>query len=104
MTKGKVYFVGAGPGDEGLDYRKGQKAIEKADVILYDRLLNPDCWRLPPSIVRLIYCGKTPYATGISQGEINELLVSKALEGHRVVRLKGGDPAVLEESGRKRNR
>lgn len=104
MTKGKVYFVGAGPGDEGLITVKGQKEIEKADVILYDRLLNPKLLEAAAFDCELIYCGKTPYATGISQGEINELLVSKALEGHRVVRLKGGDPAVLEESGRKRNR
>ncbi|YCI75809.1 uroporphyrinogen-III C-methyltransferase [Bacillus sp. R1-10] len=99
MTKGKVYFVGAGPGDEGLITVKGQKAIEKADVILYDRLLNPKLLEAAAFDCELIYCGKTPYTTGISQGEINELLVSKALEGHRVVRLKGGDPAVFGRVG-----
>ncbi|MCK2001332.1 uroporphyrinogen-III C-methyltransferase [[Brevibacterium] frigoritolerans] len=99
MTEGKVYFVGAGPGDEGLITVKGQKAIEKADVILYDRLLNPKLLEAAAFDCELIYCGKTPYTTGISQGEINELLVSKALEGHRVVRLKGGDPAVFGRVG-----
>ncbi|MFF2497112.1 uroporphyrinogen-III C-methyltransferase [Peribacillus sp. NPDC058075] len=99
MTKGKVYFVGAGPGDVGLITVKGQKAIEKADVILYDRLLNPKLLDAATFDCELIYCGKTPYTIGISQGEINELLVSKALAGHRVVRLKGGDPAVFGRVG-----
>ena len=99
MTKGKVYFVGAGPGDVGLITVKGQKAIEKADVILYDRLLNPKLLEAATLDCELIYCGKTPYTNGISQGEINELLVSKALAGQRVVRLKGGDPAVFGRVG-----
>ncbi|MBO0996145.1 uroporphyrinogen-III C-methyltransferase [Bacillus sp. SD075] len=99
MTKGKVYFVGAGPGDVGLITVKGQKAIEKADVILYDRLLNPKLLETATHDCELIYCGKTPYTNGISQGNINELLVSKALAGHRVVRLKGGDPAVFGRVG-----
>ncbi|MGE7758824.1 uroporphyrinogen-III C-methyltransferase [Peribacillus sp. NPDC097895] len=99
MTKGKVYFVGAGPGDEGLITVKGQTAIEKADIILYDRLLNPKLLEAATLGCELIYCGKTPYTNGISQGEINELLVSNALAGHRVVRLKGGDPAVFGRVG-----
>ncbi|MDF9760105.1 uroporphyrinogen III methyltransferase/synthase [Peribacillus simplex] len=99
MNKGKVYFVGAGPGDVGLITVKGQKAIEKADVILYDRLLNPKLLEAATLDCELIYCGKTPYTNGISQGEINELLVSKAMAGHRVVRLKGGDPAVFGRVG-----
>ncbi|CAH0125213.1 Uroporphyrinogen-III C-methyltransferase [Peribacillus sp. Bi96] len=99
MTKGKVYFVGAGPGDEGLITVKGQKAIEKADIILYDRLLNPKLLEAATLDCELIYCGKTPYTNGISQGEINELLVSNASAGHRVVRLKGGDPAVFGRVG-----
>ncbi|MFE4810240.1 uroporphyrinogen-III C-methyltransferase [Peribacillus simplex] len=99
MTKGKVYFVGAGPGDVGLISVKGQKAIEKADIILYDRLLNPKLLEAATLDCELIYCGKTPYTNGITQGEINGLLVSKALAGHRVVRLKGGDPSVFGRVG-----
>ncbi|MFD4816753.1 uroporphyrinogen-III C-methyltransferase [Peribacillus butanolivorans] len=98
-AKGKVYFVGAGPGDEGLITVKGQRAIEKADVILYDRLLNPKLLEAAPPHCELMYCGKTPYTKGIRQEIINELLVSKALAGHNVVRLKGGDPAVFGRVG-----
>ncbi|MBT2666331.1 uroporphyrinogen-III C-methyltransferase [Bacillus sp. ISL-4] len=99
MTKGKVYFVGAGPGDVGLISVKGQKAIEKADIILYDRLLNPKLLEAATLDCELIYCGKTPYTNGITQGEINGLLISKAMAGHRVVRLKGGDPSVFGRVG-----
>ncbi|MBR8644088.1 uroporphyrinogen-III C-methyltransferase [[Brevibacterium] frigoritolerans] len=62
-------------------------------------MLNPKLFEAAAFDCELIYCGKTPYTTGISQGEINELLVSKALEGHQVIRLKGGDPAVFGRVG-----
>lgn len=83
MTKGKVYFVGAGPGDEGLITVKGQKAIEKADVILYDRLLNPKLLEAAAFDCELIYCGKTPYTTGISQGKSMSCLFPKHWKGIR---------------------
>lgn len=99
MTIGKVYFVGAGPGDAGLITVKGQRAIEKADVIIYDRLLNPKILEAASLDCELIYCGKTPYSNGIDQSDINALLVSKALDGLVVIRLKGGDPAVFGRVG-----
>ncbi|WP_285765730.1 uroporphyrinogen-III C-methyltransferase [Peribacillus sp. SI8-4] len=99
MTIGKVYFVGAGPGDAGLITVKGQRAIEKADVIIYDRLLNPKLLEAASLDCELIYCGKTPHSNGINQSDINDLLVLKALEGHEVIRLKGGDPAVFGRVG-----
>ncbi|PJN88040.1 uroporphyrinogen-III C-methyltransferase [Bacillus sp. mrc49] len=99
MTIGKVYFVGAGPGDAGLITVKGQGAIEKADVIIYDRLLNPKILEAASLDCELIYCGKTPYSNGIDQSDINALLVSKALDGLVVIRLKGGDPAVFGRVG-----
>ncbi|KWW20113.1 hypothetical protein AS888_06790 [Peribacillus simplex] len=99
MTIGKVYFVGAGPGDAGLITVKGQRAIEKADVIIYDRLLNPKILEAASLDCELIYCGKTPYSNGINQSDINALLVSKALDGLMVIRLKGGDPAVFGRVG-----
>ncbi|AOH56164.1 uroporphyrinogen-III C-methyltransferase [Peribacillus muralis] len=95
MTIGKVHFVGAGPGDAGLITVKGQRAIEKADVIIYDMLLNSKLLEAASLDCELIYCGKTPYSNGIKQSDINALLVSKALEGREVIRLKGGDPAVF---------
>lgn len=99
MTIGKVYFVGAGPGDAGLITVKGQGAIGKADVIIYDRLLNPKILEAASLDCELIYCGKTPYSNGIDQSDINALLVSKALDGLVVIRLKGGDPAVFGRVG-----
>ncbi|MFC4319941.1 uroporphyrinogen-III C-methyltransferase [Litchfieldia salsa] len=99
MTNGKVYLVGAGPGDLKLMTIKGREAIEKADVILYDRLVNPKLLDFSSNRCELIYCGKLPDRHTLRQEEINELLVSKALEGKTVIRLKGGDPGVFGRVG-----
>lgn len=87
MMKGKVYLVGAGPGDEGLITVKGLKAIQKAEVILYDRLLNPKLLESAPADCEFIFCGKLPNNHILKQEMINEILVQKALEGKTVVRL-----------------
>jgi uroporphyrin-III C-methyltransferase len=99
MKTGKVFLVGAGPGDVRLITVKGLEAIKQAEVILYDRLANPKLLEFAPADCELIYCGKLPNRHIIRQGNINEILVEKALDGKRVVRLKGGDPGVFGRVG-----
>lgn len=99
MKNGTVYLVGAGPGDVRLITVKGKEAIQQAQVILYDRLANPRLLEFAPADCELIYCGKLPDRHTLRQEGINELLVAKAKEGKRVVRLKGGDPGVFGRVG-----
>jgi len=99
MNKGMVFLVGAGPGDSGLITVKGLEAIQKAEVILYDRLANPKLLEYAPAACEFIYCGKLPDRHFLRQEHINDLLVNKALEGKVVVRLKGGDPGVFGRVG-----
>ncbi|MCM3162485.1 uroporphyrinogen-III C-methyltransferase [Metabacillus litoralis] len=99
MSIGKVYLVGAGPGDQELITVKGMEAIKKADVILYDRLVNPRLLEYAPPTCELIYCGKLPTRHFMRQHEINATLAEKALAGFTVVRLKGGDPSVFGRVG-----
>lgn len=99
MKTGKVYLVGAGPGDVGLITVKGMEAIKQADVILYDRLANPKFLEHAPADCELIYCGKLPDRHVLRQEAINALLVEKGLQGKIVVRLKGGDPGVFGRVG-----
>lgn len=96
---GKVYLVGAGPGDAELITLKGMKALQNADVVLYDRLVNPILLQHTKQNTELIYCGKLPDRHILRQEAINELLVTKGLEGKLVVRLKGGDPSVFGRVG-----
>jgi uroporphyrinogen III methyltransferase / synthase len=96
MSKnGKVYLVGAGPGDLGLVTLRAKECIENADVIVYDHLANPEALGWARNDAEIIYAGKTPGESRISQDEINALLIEKAREGKQVVRLKGGDPFVF---------
>jgi uroporphyrinogen III methyltransferase / synthase len=99
MSKGKVFLVGAGPGDIGLITVKGLEAIKQAEVILYDRLANPKLLDFASADCEFIYCGKLPDKHTLRQEGINDLLVQKALEGKIVVRLKGGDPGVFGRVG-----
>lgn len=96
---GFVSFVGAGPGDLGLMTEKGSRCIQKADVVLYDRLANPRLLRLTKDDCQLIYCGKLPDRHVMRQETINETLIEMAQKGKLVVRLKGGDPAVFGRVG-----
>ncbi len=96
---GKVYLVGAGPGDIDLITVKGLKCIEKADIILYDRLINKDLLNYAKKDVELIYCGKLPNYHTLKQDTINRFLVKHALKGKVVTRLKGGDPFVYGRGG-----
>lgn len=99
MDKGYVYLVGAGPGDMRLMTVKGQQVLEQADVILYDRLVNPLLLETTKPGAELVYCGKLPDRHVLRQEAINELLVEYGLAGRRVVRLKGGDPSVFGRVG-----
>lgn len=97
---GKVYLVGAGPGDPGLITVAGLERIRSADVIVYDRLVSPRLLEHARADAELIYVGKMPGAEGgHDQDAINATLVEKAREGRTVVRLKGGDPFVFGRGG-----
>ena len=92
---GKVYLVGAGPGDPGLATLRAKECIEGADVIVYDHLANPEMLTWARDDAEISYAGKEPGEPSPSQPEINALLVEKARAGKEVVRLKGGDPFVF---------
>ncbi len=96
---GKVYLVGAGPGDPGLITVKGRECIEKADVIVYDYLASPTLLRYSNSTAETIYVGKQGGDHTLSQDGINALLVEKAKTGATVARLKGGDPFIFGRGG-----
>jgi uroporphyrinogen III methyltransferase / synthase len=96
---GKVYLVGAGPGDPGLLTLKGRRALEEADVVVYDRLANPALLDYAPESAERIYVGKEARQHEMSQAEINALLVDRAQEGRVVCRLKGGDPFLFGRGG-----
>ncbi|MGP4059357.1 uroporphyrinogen-III C-methyltransferase [Halobacillus sp. H74] len=91
----KVYLVGAGPGDPDLITVKALKCIQKADVILYDRLVNEQLLKEAKPGVDFVFCGKHPKFHILKQETINHLLVKYAKEGKTVTRLKGGDPFVF---------
>jgi len=93
--QGRVYLVGAGPGDPGLITVKGLNYLKKAEVIIYDRLVDNSLLDTIPDNTEKIYVGKGHGCHAREQQEINHLLVAKAREGKMVVRLKGGDPFVL---------
>ncbi|GED15741.1 uroporphyrinogen-III C-methyltransferase [Aneurinibacillus migulanus] len=99
MSMGKVYLVGAGPGDEKLITVRGLECLRRADTIVYDRLANPRLLRFAKPGAEFIFCGKFPKHHTLRQEAINELLVRKAQEGKQVVRLKGGDPSVFGRVG-----
>ena len=99
MDKAKVYLVGAGPGDPGLFTLKGKKLLERADVVVYDRLVGDEILAMANPEAEMIYVGKVSGRHALPQEEINALLVAKAAEGKRVVRLKGGDPFLYGRGG-----
>jgi uroporphyrinogen III methyltransferase/synthase len=94
-ARGKVFLVGAGPGDPGLLTVKAARLLRTADVLLYDYLASGATVALAPEECEKIYVGKTAGEHTLSQEQINELMVRKAQDGSRVVRLKGGDPFVF---------
>lgn len=96
---GTVFLVGAGPGDPDLITVRGLNAIKNADVIVYDRLANPELLSYASEHSEKIYVGKRPGKRSVSQEQINRILVAKAKEHKKVVRLKGGDPFIFGRGG-----
>ena len=99
MKMGKVWLVGAGPGDAGLFTLKGQEVLNKADVVVYDSLVGQGVLTMIPESARLIYVGKRADRHTMPQEQINEILLEEAQKGYRVVRLKGGDPFLFGRGG-----
>jgi uroporphyrin-III C-methyltransferase len=96
---GKVYLVGAGPGDPELLTRKAWRVLQSANVILHDDLVSEEILRVLPRVAQLVNVGKRCGTKGISQIEINERMVSLAREGKMVARLKNGDPLLFGRAG-----
>ncbi|HUW33103.1 MAG TPA: SAM-dependent methyltransferase, partial [Planctomycetota bacterium] len=101
---GRVYLIGAGPGDPGLITVRGREALGEASVVVYDYLVNRGLLEYARPDAELIYVGKKGGGPGgavhkMEQDEINALLAEKALAGHIVARLKGGDPFVFGRGG-----
>jgi uroporphyrinogen III methyltransferase/synthase len=97
--KGSVALVGAGPGDPGLLTLRGRELLERADVVVVDRLASPALREYVRAGAEVVDAGKAPHGAGMTQQEINAVLVARAKEGKRVVRLKGGDPFVFGRGG-----
>lgn len=99
MKIGKVYLVGAGPGDPGLLTVRGRELLRRAPVIVYDQLVNPALLEETARESVKIYVGKRAGRHYVAQGEINAVLIERARKGQDVVRLKGGDPYVFGRGG-----
>ena len=98
-TTGKVYLIGAGPGDPDLLTVKGREALERADVVVYDRLAHPSLLDYAPPSAERVFAGKARGQQELTQDGINALLVERAQAGLCVARLKGGDPFVFGRGG-----
>ncbi|MGA2051824.1 MAG: uroporphyrinogen-III C-methyltransferase [Opitutales bacterium] len=100
----QVYLVGAGPGDPGLVTLRARELIARCDVLVYDRLVNPELRAWVKAGCELIYVGKDPHVHAIPQEEIEDLIVARARGGQVVVRLKGGDPFIFGRGGEEARR
>ncbi|MGR5175092.1 uroporphyrinogen-III C-methyltransferase [Vibrio parahaemolyticus] len=99
LNAGFVSLVGAGPGDPDLLTVKGYRVIQSADVVVFDRLVSRDILSLAKPDAEMIYVGKKLDYHCVPQDQINQILVEKAKEGHKVVRLKGGDSFIFGRGG-----
>src|SRR3954454_3917505 len=96
MTKsGKVFLVGAGPGDPGLLTLRAAELLATAEVVALDALVSKEIAAKIPATTKVVYVGKRASAHALPQDQINQLLIDEAKKGNRVVRLKGGDPFVF---------
>lgn len=93
--KGKVYFVGAGPGDPGLLTLKSVELMKRADVVMYDSLVTNEILRMIPPNVRKVAVRRSPRAKGLNVKEMGSLMIAFAASGEVVVRLKSGDPLIF---------
>ena len=93
--RARLTLVGAGPGDPELISLKGIKALENADVVLYDALAHPDLLKYCSKESLKIFVGKRAGVHSFQQQQINQMIVEHALPGNHVVRLKGGDPFIF---------
>lgn len=98
-TPGKVYLVGAGPGDPGLITLKAKVLLEHSDVVIYDALVSPEILAMINPLAEKIYVGKRRGHHSLQQSETTALLIEKAKQSALVVRLKGGDPFVFGRGG-----
>ncbi len=96
---GKVYLIGAGPGDAELLTLRALRMLKEADVVVYDRLVSPEILALSPPAARMIPVGKAPKCHTVPQDRINEILAEQADMGLTVARLKGGDPLIFGRGG-----
>lgn len=99
MSDGKVWLVGAGPGDAGLFTLKGKEVLNQADVVVYDSLVGQGIMTMIPSRAKKINVGKRASNHTMPQEQINEVLLREAKKGQKVVRLKGGDPFLFGRGG-----
>ncbi|MBI5327504.1 MAG: uroporphyrinogen-III C-methyltransferase [Deltaproteobacteria bacterium] len=99
MSKGKVYLIGAGPGDPGLITLKAIECIKGADVVVYDYLANKKFLEYAREKAEVLYVGKVGGAHTLPQEEINKLIIEKAKRGKIIARLKGGDPFIFGRGG-----
>ncbi|HXG53619.1 MAG TPA: uroporphyrinogen-III C-methyltransferase [candidate division Zixibacteria bacterium] len=99
MRLGKVYLVGAGPGDPGLLTVRGLQRLQLAQVVVYDHLVNPLLLEEAPPVAIRVFAGKRAGHRGLTQSEIHRILIGYARLGYEVVRLKGGDPFVFGRGG-----
>ena len=92
---GKVFLIGAGPGDPELMTLRAVRLLKEADVVVYDRLVSDEIIAMAPSDAKMIFVGKSAHNHPVPQDEINAILVREAKAGHKVARIKGGDPLIF---------